>query len=424
MLSLCASAQQETPHAIPSDTISCSAVFPPKNTVHTDTTATEGKNIPALSLPHLSEIRDIHRDSELNPLQKVKGYGNFIVRVIDAFDDIDSNYVERIPYNFTVMLQATHNLEYYSVGTRDYSNHLSFAQKPDLRIGPYFGWKWLFLGYTFDVLNMGNRAHKSGSRFELSIYTSMFGADLIYRRTGNDFYLRHISGLEEAELYEGTDCSYISTKLIGVNVYYNFNHRRFSNPAVYSQSTIQRRSAGSWQLGASITAHDINFDVNELPQELLAKVESQEQFLSLERVKYMDYSITGGYAYNWVFKRNWCLGIALTPSIGYKYTSTKTVVLEEEEPTSEQQDQSAFMSKMDEIFRKHGNINFNVTGRTGVIYNNGRWFAGLFGVIHNFNYRRYDLRFSNTFGTINLCGGFYFQKSKSKAKDKGKKQKQ
>ena len=62
---------------------------------------------------------------------------------------------------------------------------------------------------------------------------------------------------------------------------------------------------------------------------------------------------------------------------------------------------------------RRGNFNFGGTARLGVIYNNGRWFTGLFGVAHHFRYRRNDIRFLNTFGTVNFCVGFYFQKKKS-----------
>jgi len=374
---------------------------------------------PHIALPPFSDFRRIHRDESLNKLEKMREYGNFFVRFIDAFDEIDSSYVERIGYNFTAMLQGTTNFEFYSLGTRDYANSLSFAQHPDFRIGPYFGWRWLFFGYTFDVSNLGARNVKRGSKFEFSIYTSMLDVDLIYRKTGSDFYIRKIRGIgDEALQYEGQDSRFIDASVIGANIFYNINHRKFSSPAVFSQSTIQRRSAGSWQVGASVTHHDVHYHYSELPEALFVETSVDNQFRSLERLKYIDYSLTGGYAYNWVFSRGWCLGVSATPAIGYKRTSTKTVIFEEEN-SEEPQYESRFMNKMDEIFRRRGNVNFDITGRLGLIYNTGRWFVGAFGVVHNYNYHRGDLHFSNTFGNANLCVGFYFQrKRKTSSPDK------
>ena len=365
-------------------------------------------------LPRFSEFRTIHRDPSLNKLQKMREYGNFFVRFIDAFDAIDTIYVERIDYNFTAMLQGTTNFEFYTLGTRDYAHSLSFAQHPDLRIGPYFGWRWLFFGYTFDISHLGAKSVKTGQKFEFSIYTSMLDCDIIYRKTGSDFYIRKVRGLSDDALqYEGQDSRFIDASIIGAHLYYNINHRRFSSPAVFSQSTIQRRSAGSWQVGACVTHHDIHYHYSALPEALFAETSTENQFRSLERVKYIDYSLTGGYAYNWVFHRGWCLGVSLTPALGYKRTSMKTVLLEEEEDAPAYD--SRFMNKLDEIFRKRGSINFDITGRLGIIYNTGRWFTGAFGVLHNYNYHRGDLQFSNTFGTANICVGFYFQRKRKAA---------
>jgi len=377
-------------------------------------------HFPQVSLPSVSEFRTVTRDASLNPIQKVKGYGNILVRFIDAFDDIDSNYVERIRYDFTTMMQATSNYEFYNLGSHDLSQRLSFAQNFDLRLGPYFGWKWLFLGYTVDLLNLGSSSHKTGSRFELSIYTSMIGADFFYRETGNDFFIRSIVGLsDEAKKFEGRDCSYISSSMKGINLYYNFNHRRYSSPAVYSQSTVQRKSAGSLQLGCSITAHDVHFDYSALPEQLFTEIQGTNIFQSVERIKYIDYSVSVGYGYNWVFFPDWCLGISVNPALGYKRTSTQTAILvgatdEEQQPQTEED--NGIRGKLNDIFRKRGDLNINGTGRVGLIYNNGRWFTGLFAVLQTFNYRSSGLYFNNTFGTVNLCGGFYFMKNKPKKK--------
>lgn len=50
----------------------------------------------------------------------------------------------------------------------------------------------------------------------------------------------------------------------GFNLYYIFNHRRFSYPAAYSQSTVQRRSAGSMLLGIGYTEHELEVNWDKL----------------------------------------------------------------------------------------------------------------------------------------------------------------
>lgn len=340
---------------------------------------------------------------------------SFFKRIIDAFDAIDSNYVEPIDYNYTAMLQATRNLEFYNFGDYENDYRLAFAEKNNLRIGPYFGWRWIFLGYTFDVMNL--RRKNRGINLDLSLYTSRLGFDLFYHRTGENFYFRKIEGFSQfAKSLEGEPCDdYITTQLIGLKIYYNFNSKRYANQAIYSQSKIQRRSAGSFQLGASFTLHDVRFNYQKLPSLLAEEAFDQQSFQSLERVKYNDYSVHLGYAYNWAFARNWCLGMSFMPAISVTWTSTKTAMLQSQTQKDEDNENSRFFTKIYDSFRRQAALGVDCTARSGIIYNNGKWFTGLMAIIHNFNYRRNDMRFSNTFGTANVFVGFYFQKRKTKS---------
>lgn len=370
-----------------------------------------------ISLPDVSDFKGLQSNEVLATLQPAKKRKGFISRFIDAFNDIDERYVERIGYNFTAMLQGTTNFEFYNIGSSDYAELMTLAQHPDFRIGPYLGWKWIFLGYSFDLTNIGSR-RSSGTRFEFSVYTALFGIDFMMRSTGNDFFLKRVKGLGSlAEAHEGEDCEYVKSKVMGVNAYYNFNRRRFSCPAVFSQTAIQLKSAGSWQLGGSVTIHDVMFDLEALPTDFLLETSHKDEFASLERIKYWDYSVNFGYAYNWVPGRNWCVGMVLTPSLSYKHTSTQTAILHEEERNAsdnERYSDSPFLRKMNEAFIQRGNFNFGATARLGVIYNNGRWFAGVFGVSHYYRYRRSDMRIFDIFGNANVCFGVFFQKKKKK----------
>ena len=227
---------------------------------------------------------------------------------------------------------------------------------------------------------------------------------------------------EDAKQLEGEECNdYINTAVTGAKVYYIFNSRCFSNPAIYSQSTIQRRSAGSFQLGASFSLHDVHFNYNALPSAVVGGTPEQATFSALERIKYSDYSVQLGYAYNWAFARNWCFGISLLPAIGLKWTSTKTAILQNQDNTLpsfdevQKESDDPFYVKLYDEFRRQASFGIDVTSRSGIIYNNGRWFTGLTGILHNYNYRRNDFRFVNTFGSANLFVGFYFQKRKSKS---------
>lgn len=332
---------------------------------------------------------------------------NIFKRFATAFNAIDSTYITPNKYNWAFMLQNTNSFENYKLHSRERDQQLVFSPKPAFKFGPYIGWRWIFLGYTFEVGSLGNGAHSRKTEMELSLYSAMLGCDLIYRRTGNDFRLRKIKGFgEEAESVEGTSCKGINVKVTGINAYYVFNHKRFSYPAAFAQSTVQRKSCGTWKAGISCTQHELDFNYKGLPEELTHNEAHQlsPEFM-FDKLKYTDLSFSLGYAYNWVFKRNFLLCASISPAIGYKITHI--------DPISEAEDLITTEEKDNPFFPLHLNdFNFDVIGRLGLVWNNTKYFAGLSLIIHNYNYRHRKLSINNTFGTLNFYIGLNFNKRK------------
>ena len=325
-----------------------------------------------------------------------------IKRFINAFNATDTTYIIPNKYNWAFMMQSTNSFEFFSLSSDEYDQRITFSPRPATKIGPYLGWRWIFLGYTFDVSSFGKNQRSQKTEFELSLYSSMLGCDLIYRNTGNDFRLRKVKGLgDEAETREGTLCNGINVRMKGINAYYIFNHKRFSYPAAFAQSTVQRKSCGTWKLGCSITQHTIDFDYNAIVQQINPSGNnSLNAEFKIDKIKYTDYSITFGYAYNWVFKPQWLFCISLTPAIGYKTASTD--MLKNEEENSGQ-----FLPGFD-----IENFNFDATLRTALVWNNTRYFGGLSLILHTYNYMHNKLNISNTFGTLNIYLGLNFHKRK------------
>lgn len=330
-----------------------------------------------------------------------KRMGKTLYRFVKDFNDIDEEYIEPQKYNFTVMLQNVTTYEVYKLNTKD-GNSYTFAPEANVKIGPYFGWRWIFLGYTIDVshVNMSND-NKTRKEYDLSLYSSMLGLDLYYRKTGDNYKLRsaNIGDDVDTGLLEGAPFSGLTSSIKGFNIYYIMNHRRFSYPAAFSQSTVQRRSAGSVLLGLGYTHHKLSLDweaLNRLVEDKLGKdvaggaVDSSLRFGT---VKYTDISASCGYAYNWVFARNWLLAGSLSVALAYKRTVGDT-------------DKDYFS------FRDFSFQNFNVDGigRFGLVWNNTRWYSGASCIIHSYNYRKSRFSTNNMFGSLNIYVGYNFGK--------------
>ena len=318
------------------------------------------------------------------------------------FNDIDTSYIEPQRYNFTTMLQNTNTYEVYRIAS-DKGQSITFAPEANIRIGPYFGWRWIFLGYTVDITHLLQKSNdKRRQEYDLSLYSSMLGIDIYYRRTGNDYKIRQLylgEGIN-TDLIRGTGYDGLTSSIRGFNLYYIFNHRRFSYPAAFSQSTIQRRSAGSPLLGIGYTRHTLEVNWKELADLVSCRLGNHvkvDSTLMFDKIKYTDVSVSGGYAYNWVFAHNWLLASSLSVALAYKQSSGDL--------PHERFSFSDF---------KFSNINIDGIGRFGLVWNNSKWYAGMSMIFHAYNYRRSNFSTNNFFGSVNLYVGFNFGKRKAK----------
>lgn len=349
----------------------------------------------------ISAFASLRKDTTLNMRQKLRASKNIFVRFFKAFDEYDTTYIEPNRYHMTAMLQGTSTAEWFALRGAESRQRLSFTSRPGYKVGPYLGWHWIFFGYGVDLSTLGR--HKiSKTEFELSLYSSLLGCDLLYRKTGSDFTLRGGTGYDQnLSQYRGMEFDGINISMVGLNAYYIQNHRHFSLPAAFSQSTRQLRSAGTWKFGFSVTRHNIRIDYEKLNEQIPGGI---SQDMQVDKMKYMDYSLSAGYAYNWVPTKNLLISIDLAPSIGYKRTSRSVWQRDE----LSQDKESPFYRSL----YHRGNVNFNVTGRLGVVWNNARNYVGSSLVLHNFNYRYKELSMHNTFITFNLYTGMNFLRKK------------
>lgn len=323
-----------------------------------------------------------------------------VYKFLKGFSSVDVDYIEPQKYNYTLMLQNTNTYEYYRIVTSN-NNDFQFSPVPSIKVGPYVGWRWLFLGYTFDIKNISKSSKKT--EFDISIYSSQIGLDFFYRRTGNDYRISHMSfGTDNTvNLSPMNKIKYdgINVGITGFNLYYIFNHKKFSYPAAFSQSTIQRRSCGSALCGIGYTRHSLNIDwgklYNMVGEKLGNDIASRymDYGLQNQKIKYTDISISGGYAYNWVFAHNWLAAASISTAVGYKGSSGNS-------------NHSGFKLK-DFSFQ---NFNIDGVGRFGIVWNNMRWYSGMSTIVHTYNYRKSKFYTNTIFGSVNIYVGINFGK--------------
>lgn len=329
---------------------------------------------------------------------------------IRKLNKVDTTYIEPQRYNYAFMIQNTNTYELYRIQSNlGYS--VTFAPNMSLRVGPYFGYRWIFIGYTIDVTHLYDEVNDR-TDFNLSLYSNKIGLDLYYRKTGDGYYIRSSYFGDDFNTEPLRDVKFggVTTSNKGFNAYYIFNHRKFSYPAAFSQSTVQRRSAGSPLIGIGYSNQNVTVDWRALDDLIASRTgrriiaEEYDSTRESSTFHYDDINISGGYAYNWVFARNWLLDASLC--IGLSYKKTRSDV------------QSKWLSFRDFTAK---NLNLDGTFRFAVVYNNMRWYSGMSIVTHAFKYRCENFETENLFGTLNVYVGFNFGHKYKKKNHKGKK---
>lgn len=156
-----------------------------------------------------------------------------------------------------------------------------------------------YLGVSAAVaLNPSRLAGKNKDmEYNINFYGNRFGIEACYQDS------KTLSG----DITRDDDSYHLAKgdvryRMLNITGYYAFNHRRFSYPAAFTQSYIQKRSAGSWLLGCTFQSGRIK-ETDDAPDEL-----------NNTRLSMNCFAIGGGYGYNFVV-RKWLFHASLQPSL-------------------------------------------------------------------------------------------------------------
>ena len=413
---------------------------------------------------------------------KKKSFGERLLQPIKwigkNWSAYDKNYSVPSFYNWAFQLQNTTSYEWLRMESPE-GMDINMRAKVSHRLGPYLGYQFMFYGYTVDINSLGSSS-KRKNEFTLSINSNLVNADIIRRRTGGDFIITKLNFHDDvrgtidltdvADTYELGD--YIKNSLTGVNLNVFLNHKKYSNPAAFSNGAIQLRSVGSPIVGLGYTHQKVESDVSDIfntygaelmkddhgnrlvPDELLnelADLYDQDENAYYRRIADMldqqwgylkgnehvqrtartfltnhiptatridDWHIQLGYAYNLVFSRRLLLGLSAIVSPGMKRVranneASSTYILAD--------DYSRLIEKHEGIhvpadyFRYYYDdtrFGANLYARASLTYNNNRWRAGLNAAFNDYFYKKNGMNVNNGYGFVTAYVGYCFGRKK------------
>ena len=243
----------------------------------------------------------IGADAQTQKLQRMLRHNDSLMTVRYRSGNIDTNYISRPTTKWTIV--ARMNVSGAKIETEGMDNGIPFKSEMKADYKSTLSVGVSYLGFSLNAALNPAKLLGRYRDYELNFnsYGKRFGFDIIYQDAHNFKGWHDHEGMDRIELPDGM----LKVKPLNVNAFYVFNSRRFSYPAAFTQSYIQRRSAGSILLAAS----------------------GQGQHATLDYTQKTDMKMTNiglgmGYGYNFVPGEGWLLHISALPTfIVYSNTS-------------------------------------------------------------------------------------------------------
>ena len=264
-----------------------------------------------------------------------------------AFNSYDTTYVKSTGKNWKLILKSDNWVDSYMGHPVKNVNQIMNSRLAS-SIGLSLSFMAVSVGYSVSLSNLIHGG-KLSNKVDFSFTCARFTADAYYWENNNDINITYTIKNSGEGLHKLRQ-SGISRKAMGLTAYYFFNNRRYAQAAAYCFSKYQKRSAGSWLAGFSLQHFDVQFDLEQISEDMRIYFPTQAD---APRILYNDYCVLFGYGYNWVVNKKWLLNFTGTPYIGYRYNH----------------------------FHQGDNMvsamSINMRARIGAVYNHKQYFVGL-----------------------------------------------
>ena len=228
----------------------------------------------------------------------------------------DTSYVVRPEGRLTLKMRCNQSGDDFHVkGDKDgISSKADLSTNFKTTVSIAASYRGISTAFAFNPAKMKG-AYKD-YEFNLVYYSSRLSLDASYHRattlSGDIERLRVGASAEmRGNAIEHLETGDVKMKMANLAGYYVFNHRRFSYPAAFTQSYIQRRSAGSWLAGISYQGGSI--ETTDEFKERMPNAPDVNIHIGL-------LGIGGGYGYNWVLGKKWLLHFSMLPTfVIYNY---------------------------------------------------------------------------------------------------------
>jgi len=284
----------------------------------------------------------------------VKGQTTILIRHYDK----DSAFIKEF-YGNHLILRAYESTKFNNFKLIDGSEKLVYRPNDHNNVGVGFNYRFLSINLGFYVPAISKSSSLYGHTHDVDLQSHLYVHKFIIDIYGADYHGYYLAN-SDATTYNLPNEHVllrpdIITKNFDVAFQYVFNDKRFSYNAPFYHNEIQRKSAGSFLVGAGVYHTNANGDSAFTP----ANVRYADFFhdFKFNQTTNAGIDINGGYAYTLVIKKLFFVTAMLSGGAGINYASlANSITNQAEEKTGAE---------------------INVTGKFAAGYNSDKFFAGV-----------------------------------------------
>jgi hypothetical protein len=233
---------------------------------------------------------------------------------IPLFKDpvVDTVYIDLLPGKWSLRAYATTPYQIFSIKNKENEQQIKYVPNNLLGVGLGFSYRFLVVDLG---LNLKTKISEATSRFDLQV-SMMLQKHLV------DLYFQTYSGFEltKTPSFESKFREDIRSSALGVNYYYNFNGKKLSLRSAFSGDQLQQKSTGTFALGGYFSWYRLTADSSIIES---ASQSFFNEYAKLTENKMTGLGISGGYAYSFVFPKNFFLYASAMPGIGLNFGQQK-----------------------------------------------------------------------------------------------------
>lgn len=319
----------------------------------------------------------LHPDSLMDKFEEM---GKFLL-----YRNHDSTYISSYADQLTTKLLAISKINYFNIKDKENGSSIRFRPDRKLNLGIGISYKWfaLDLAFNFGIGEQSNFENSKTTDFQGAIFSSKQYISGSYQYYYGYQYAG-FDGVPQDDRPESSNRDDIRTVSTVIQYLFAFNYDKFSLKAPFIQNELQRKSAGSFLIGARFHLLNIDADSSMVPSSAKGYFNEDVYLTSITGSSVM---ISAGYMYTFVFREHFYATFGLIPGIGVNLGD--------------------FKSDIKQPFIAHVGTGWSTMNAIG--YNSNRFFGGIQLIADNYNFKMEKaLMLNQGHGKIKFHLGFRF----------------